>query len=227
MAQPPPWNDVVPPLLARLASAGLSLWSWTPLDRYNAAVDPAYAIPSPGAPGLPCLVIGNGRELWPALARARRSDPALRASPHPVDRYVERRVRDALGELPLPYTLRLAHAAPPERFAAQRLAHLAGLAHLGPAHLTVHPKLGPWHALRAALVLDLEPPGPPPGPAPDPCSPCAQPCMRALERAVENPDATWEDWLAVRDACPVGAEARYERDQLRYHYTHDATALPV
>ena len=224
---PAHWNDVVPPLLAHLAGAGFSLASWTPLDRYNAAVDQGYAIPSPGAPDRPCLVIGNGRELWPALARARRADAALRASPHPVDRYTTRVFRDALEELPVPYTLRLAHEPPPRRFAAQKLAHLAGLAHLGPAYLTVHPEVGPWHALRAALVLDLEPPGPPPGSAPDPCSLCERPCTTALERALTAPAATWRDWLAVRDACPVGRSARYSEEQLRYHYTHDASSLPT
>jgi methylmalonic aciduria homocystinuria type C protein len=221
----PTWNDVVPPLLARLAEAGLELWSWVPLATYNQAVDPAYAIPSPGAADAPCLVIGNGPALWPALTSALRDDATLRASPHPVDRYVERVVRDATGSLP-PHTLRLAHAAPPERFAAQRLAHLAGLAHLGPAHLTIHPELGPWHALRVAIALDVPPPGPPPGPAPDPCSACERPCLRALDAAMTQAAATWEDWLAVRDACPVGREARYPEDQLRYHYTHDPGSLP-
>jgi hypothetical protein len=35
----------------------------------------------------------------------------------------------------------------------------------------------------------------------------------------------WEDWLAVRDACPVGRHFRYPEGQLRYHYTRDASAL--
>lgn len=223
---PATWNEVVPPLVARLAEAGFGLWSWTPLARYQEAVDAAYAIPWDGAPGAPCLVIGNGRELWPALARARAADPGLRASSHPVDAYTERVLGAAVGALPTKHVLRFAHTPPPARFAAQRLAHLAGLAHLGPAHLTVHPELGPWHALRAALVLDLDPPGPPPAPAPDPCTPCDRPCMAALAQAVAHPAKGWRGWLAVRDACPVGRAARYDEAQVRYHYSHDPAALP-
>ena len=35
----------------------------------------------------------------------------------------------------------------------------------------------------------------------------------------------WRLWLAVRDACPLGREHRYDDDQLRYHYTKDVAAL--
>ena len=40
----------------------------------------------------------------------------------------------------------------------QRMAHAAGLAVLEPnSHLCVHPKFGPWIALRCALVFDSIP----------------------------------------------------------------------
>ncbi len=38
----------------------------------------------------------------------------------------------------------------------QRLAHASGLARLSPSHLSVHGTDGPWIALRAAVVIDIE-----------------------------------------------------------------------
>jgi hypothetical protein len=31
--------------------------------------------------------------------------------------------------------------------------------------------------------------------------------------------------LAVRDACPIGSEHRFDEDQTRYHYTKDRQIL--
>jgi methylmalonic aciduria homocystinuria type C protein len=96
--------------------------------------------------------------------------------------------------------------------------------------MVVHPELGPWLALRAALVLDLTPPEEEPGAARDPCSGCAKPCLPALQSALAAGGAGavrqhWRAWLAVRDACPEGREARYGEAQIRYHYALDRSAL--
>lgn len=37
--------------------------------------------------------------------------------------------------------------------------------------------------------------------------------------------ADWEQWLAVRDACPVGTVHRYSASQIAYHYTKSRTLL--
>jgi hypothetical protein len=53
---------------------------------------------------------------------------------------------------------------------------------------------------------------------------CDAPCHDALARALATPN-DWRAWLAVRDACPIGRDYRYDDDQLRYHYTKDRAAL--
>jgi methylmalonic aciduria homocystinuria type C protein len=57
----------------------------------------------------------------------------------------------------------------------------------------------------------------------NPCDACPRACGPALERALAGDD--WRLWLAVRDACPLGAEHRYSEEQVRYHYTKDVDAL--
>ena len=37
--------------------------------------------------------------------------------------------------------------------------------------------------------------------------------------------ATWREWLAIRDACPVGRGARYGEQQIEYHYLKDRKTL--
>jgi methylmalonic aciduria homocystinuria type C protein len=123
--------------------------------------------------------------------------------------------------------IRFAPEPPPRRVAMQRLAHVAGLAWLAPSHLCVHPRFGPWIALRAAVVIDVE--GPPPQtPIAAPCD-CATGCQPAFDRALAAGTPRdqaelrerWRLWLAVRDACPVGRAHRYDDDQIRYHYAGD------
>jgi hypothetical protein len=78
-----------------------------------------------------------------------------------------------------------------------------------------------------------------PGPAApsDPTAPCGtcrdRPCVPALERAraatsgglAASLGPAWAPWLALRDACPVGRDARYSERQVRYHYARDRAAL--
>jgi methylmalonic aciduria homocystinuria type C protein len=101
------------------------------------------------------------------------------------------------------------------------------MAWLAPSHMCVHPTFGPWMALRAAIVIDVE--GPPPrAPIAPPCD-CATGCQAALDRALaarareslSELRERWKLWLAVRDACPVGRAHRYDDDQIRYHYAGD------
>lgn len=209
-----------PGLAARLAADGLDLAVAGPLAPYQAAVPAEYRLPDFGRAAAEVVLVGNTRALWPRFTACWRADPALRACAHPLDTWVEARVRAALDGLAWGSEVRFAHEAPPRRPAIQRLAQVLGLGHLGPPHLVVHPVHGPWIALRAAIVLDRDWEGPPPPPAPDPCTPCAKPCLAPLARAQE-PGAGWEHWLAVRDACPVGRAHRYPEPQVRYHYTKD------
>lgn len=215
----------------RCLAGGIDLHATCAAADYDAAVPAAYRLPDLGRPRALVIVLGNTRALWPHVRAA-----VVAGEPHPVDRHVAAVVHAAIedglaAQAPRPrHEVRFAPEPPPRRVAMQRLAHVAGLAWLAPSHVCVHPTYGPWIALRAAVVIDVE--GPPPRPPLAPPCDCARGCQPALERALAaGPPRDqaelrerWRLWLAVRDGCPVGRAHRYDDDQLRYHYAGDRPA---
>ena len=212
-------------IAARCAARGVDLSAACAAEDYDAEVAPEHRLPDVGRRRALVVVIGNTRALWPHVREAVAS-----GAPDAVDGHVDRVVRDAVDAAleplsPRPrFEIRFAPEMPPRRIAMQRLAHVAGLAWLAPSHLCVHPVFGPWIALRAAVVIDVE--GPPRGPALQPPCDCASGCQPAFERALAaGPPRDkaelrerWQLWLAVRDACPVGRAHRYGDEQAGYHY---------
>jgi methylmalonic aciduria homocystinuria type C protein len=77
------------------------------------------------------------------------------------------------------------------------------------------------------VALPGEPPATVPTRLPCPKDMCAATCLPALERAMtaRPDDASWQAWLAVRDACSIGRDYRYSDDQVHYHYTKDRSRL--
>lgn len=231
------WRGIVEGVAARLAPAGLELVQPLRVAWYQAAVEPALALPDLGRPSALGVLVANGEAMWPRFVAALRAEPARVDDAHPLERWVEERVREALAPLGPRWEVRFAHEPPPRRVAIQRLAHLAGLARLSSAHLSVHPIRGPWIALRAVAVIDVDGPDDPPPPAPDVCAGCERRCVPLLEAAVaasagemaRDPDAalarTWRAWVAVRDACPHGREHRYSEPHLEYGYRKDRALL--
>ncbi len=221
---------LVDDIAAACAAGGLDLIATCAAADYDAAVPEGFRLPDVGRPRALVIVVGNTRAIWPHVVRNR-------GAARPVDDHVERVVRDAVDRAlaaidPRPRCeLRFSPEAPPRRVAMQRLAHVAGLAWLAPSRVCVHPTYGPWIALRAAIVIDVDGPAPRP-PIAAPCD-CSRGCAPALERALAAGPPTsqaelrerWKLWLAVRDACPVGRAHRYPEHQLRYHYTGDRSAL--
>lgn len=178
----------------------------------RAFCDPAHALPDVGVEGALGVLIGNTRALWPFVRGACRDGDG-----HPVDAHVEavvtsaaRRVCDAW-----PHAIVWSHRFFPA-FPMQRLAEAVGLATVSPSHLAIHPEHGPWWALRAALVIGVSARDVVAERAPDMCASCDKPCLEPFEAARTTTD--WRAWLAVRDACPVGRDHRYDDEQVRYHY---------
>lgn len=166
------------------------------------------------APGGLGLLVGHTRALWPPFLAARSDEE------HPLDRHCEAVVARAAATLGAPARCFFGHHEPP--FPIQRVAEAIGFAHLSPSHLSLHPTHGPWIGLRAVVIVEHPYEGPDRITAPRPCDDCDRPCMDALDAAVAQGEAArWRDWLAVRDACPLGRASRYRAAQLRYHYTKD------
>lgn len=218
----------------RCAAAGLDLVQSFAVGWYNAAVAEDLRLPDLGRASALGLLIGNTRAYWPRFVAALRESPALLDDPDPIERHAGDAVAAAVAGLGLRCAIRGAAEPPPRRVAMQRLAHVSGLAYLAPGRLNVHPTFGPWIALRAAVVVDADGPGGPPPALPDPCARCASACLPAFEHAARaaagdgSPGEVarlWRLWLAVRDACPIGREHRYDEAQIAYHYTKDREIL--
>ncbi|MGM0577418.1 MAG: hypothetical protein ACQEXJ_16965 [Myxococcota bacterium] len=230
------WEAIVEELEQRLAPYGIDLVHPFRIDWYNPHVPVDYRLPErEGGRGLG-LLIGNSRAMWRPLLEALRARPTLADTEHPLDLYVSDAIEDTLEQTQALRGLRRCVVwAHEPRVALQRLADLSGLAPLGPPHLNVHPRLGPWFGMHAVVTVDAEgPDGAPPTPR-DCCDGCPRPCMEAFEEArrLTGPGVPtrgtlrrqWEAWAAVRQACPVGSEHAYGDHQLRYHYTADPEAL--
>jgi cyanocobalamin reductase (cyanide-eliminating) / alkylcobalamin dealkylase len=224
----PEWQRLAERFASGCAEAGLDLTHPFNVRQYNFQAwenERLFDFERPDALG---ILVGNTKQLWPVFTRAVREDPALQGEPHPLDSYVTARLR-ALATATFGHRSQLifSHATAPKAFPIQRLAEAVDFAGLSPSHLSVHPQHGPWIALRAVVVVDVA--GPPLAPAElaRPCRGCSAPCVPALKRAlsVSTPPVSAasiaehaREWIAVRDACPVGRSSRYGEEQLTYHY---------
>lgn len=220
-----------------IAEHGFDIAQPLSVQAYNASVPPGYAAPDMGRASTLALLIGNTRALWPIFTAAYRAAPALQQSANPLDDYCASIIGDALHEAMathLPNTrsdVFWAPDPPPRRILLQRAAVAAGLGYLAPSQLCIHPTFGPWFSLRAFIVINADAPGlddfSPIAPTCD-CTNTCQPIINRLAQMTHTQAhvrATWRDYLALRDACPVGRSFRFSDAQLRYHYAHDVSAL--
>ncbi len=182
------------------------------------------------------VLVGNSSALWPRFLAELHSNPALRQLEHPLDAWVEQRVLLAVAGVEPRATPYFAHRQLtlgylPLQHWAQQLGVLA----LSPSHLSVHRDYGPWLALRALVVIDAEA-GPEHVflPETEPCGSCSGPCRIPFEQAAlasaqlagtRRVTDHWQQWLAVRDACPLGKQYRYSEPQILYHYARDRAVL--
>ncbi len=226
------WTDAV----ARAAREdGFDISCVFDVAAYDRAVEDRPVL-RPLGRGLPAtgLVVGNGRALWSSFEAHLARNPGYRLRPDPLDDFVEAIAPRALRGAPAGARVYFGHEAGSRRVSMVDAAKVSGFAHAGPLHLLVHPERGSWFGLRYVVVVDGEAP-PPVIPAPDVCHGCPAPCVPAFARALEASDPrrrtdrrlgpTWPLWLAVRDACPVGVDARYGPRQVRYHYSRERRLL--
>ena len=218
---------------AILADLGYHFCVAFDVHAYNRVVPSDFALPTFGRRATPGLLVGNHRGLWEPFLGALQARPDLVAAADPLDRYTEQSVAKSLEGFDVGVDVRFGHQSEPSPVAMQQLAEVAGLAKLTSAHLSVHPVYGPWIALRAALVIDLDVQIET-SPAENVCDEqCVARCELAFERALRATEgrghaairATWQAWLEVRDACCSGRGYRYSDDQIGYHYTHDRRYL--
>jgi len=180
-----------------------------------------------GRPVLSVVIVGNiGRSMWPRF-RAEQPD-----GPNPLDAWT----RATLGPIARSLGAAFVHPSDQPFRPFQRWAQRAEDVWRSPIGLLIHGEYGLWHAYRGALmfpvlVADL----PVLDGSGSPCSVCAdQPCLRTCPvdaftphgydssacashvRTGIDPDCL-HDGCAARRACPVGAEFRYQADQMEFH----------
>jgi len=222
------WQEIASRVEVACAGAGFDLVKPFQVARYNATAAEPDLLDDLGRPDALGILIGNTRQLWPAFTRAFHTDAVLASGGNPLDTYVTTRLTKILS---LASALRtrivFSHVTVPRAFPIQRLAESVGLAAISPSHLAIHPLHGPWFALRAVAVVDIAGPTATPAELERPCHGCSAPCRPALERALAatgsplSPAAVAlhaAEWIAIRDACPVGHDSRYGAAQLAYHY---------
>lgn len=169
-----------------------------------------------------------GRRLWECVQAEGLT------SAHPIDEYSLRTVEHWLRRN-LPETqARFVFPNTPghQRIGLQRLGQLAGWHHPAPFMLGVDAKWGSWFAYRAAILTDTNLPASAIEDLGHPCPACTdKPCIsacpgKALEGGRFDMAACHQHRLAdqspcalgclARQACPVGAEHRYEDSQIQH-----------
>jgi hypothetical protein len=220
----------------RCHAAGLDVVHPFCVDWYNWAVDPSSRIQDFGRPTALGFIVGNSRAFWKVFKADLKVNARLRQAAHPIDDYVMSCLATAARAFPVRQEILWAHTIHPRAFPIQRIAEAAGLACLSPSHLSIHPTYGPWHALRAVVVVDADGPRGAAPRAANPCRQCPKPCMDALDQAMASSGRTpsgetirrhWQKWVSVRDACPEGRAYRYADDHIEYHYSKNRAVLTL
>jgi hypothetical protein len=212
-------------LRRKLYPHGLDITAPTSLEAYNRLAAPTYDLPAPvGVPNPAVVVIANSRALWEpfirSLVHAAHAHPAVHPEPHPLDAYVERCVRAALGDDP---DVRFAHETQVgRRFCARAAAAAAGLGSVDEtSQLLVHPQLGPWISVRAVVVTTA-----PAASAAATAAATSPPLLPSRTSGVPNREMTWRELVDVRDSLAGGGRMwRHAHDQIEYHYTANPHVL--
>jgi len=204
-----------------LAGSGVELVASCSAEAYDAAAPEAFRSSAwlPGARGL--VVAGSaGPALWRRFRRDMGAGPGRWDEAHPLDRFVATtvvRAESALESRGVRFRRFEAafHATPRVDFVA--MARLVGLGSPGPFGMLIHPEHGAWWALRVAWLVDSDV-DPPIDVRSPPCAGCDAPCVGGVSNASGIARATVE----ARSRCVVGQDARYDDDQIAYHYDRAA-----
>jgi hypothetical protein len=141
--------------------------------------------------------------------------------PNPVDAYTSTSIQACLADAGVEArdVFTAQDTSPGRLVAFQRLAHVTGLAYYDQeSFLCLHPRFGPWFALRAFVILPEKSTLPEPELLSDPTPPDVRTrVMEAFEAAVGSSDR-FLPWVRLRDAVAPNHPFRYTEEQIRYHY---------
>ena len=183
------------------------------------------------------ILIGHaGNDMWRQLKNQGRFN-----GPNPVDDFsrfhAARFINDYLDGCPHQWLYPGDVAIP-----LQRLGAMAGWQHSSPLGVGVNEHFGPWFGYRAALLVQPALPEDLVNAGESPCDSCLhQPCIsscpaQALSKTAPPQLSACVDYrlqqhspckaqCLARLACPVGAEHRYDHEQLRYFYRRSLDSI--
>lgn len=210
---------------AKAAAVGIAL-----RGAFHPAPEDRVPVLADGRPVATLVLAGLvGRTQWTVFAASRE---AADGQAHPLDRW-SRRIIGALA-LELGAGALYPFEGPPW-LPFQRWAMKAEPVHRSVLGMLIHPDWGLWHSYRGALAFAERWTLPERIERPSPCDTCAtKPCLAAcpvgaftLERYDVEACAGHLRSIAgteclelgcrARDACPVGSDHRFGRDQARFH----------
>jgi len=220
-----------------LARYGLNLVGTTAIDAYDAGVPPPLGLQRLLPAAKTAIVIGNGGgAFWVAFRDFCRERPEHEREPDPIDAFTRRAVETAMAttmDPGAPVRLLYPFRYPDEPVSFMRLAECAGLGRRSVLGVLIHPRFGPWIALRAALLVPAILTASRPADGFDPCPDCTERACMAACPAGAVTAAGWnvprcathrlqtEDTCAARCHarfdCVIGRPHRYPPDALAYH----------
>ena len=165
-------------------------------------------------------LIGNTGNIWTPFIEWLSQQPNWSKIVNPFETFVEETIVRCVGQNALIFWT---HETKRYIVPVQRMAHQTGLAYLSAGQFNIHPQFGAWFALRAVVIVSGQ----------TACNPrVVNPSGDAIEvqsaalfnRLLES-EATWQEWLSLRDLYEVGRTHRYSEPQIRYHYTRDKAVL--
>lgn len=181
------------------------------------------------------ILLGHGgRRLWECVQAAGL------AGEHPIDDYTVATVDHCFAQYLPGRRYRVVYPGP-ALIGLQSLGRLAGWHHPSPFMVGIDGEFGSWSAYRAVVLADTDfCPSPvvdrgPPCPA-CPSRACIAACPAgalagghfALDRCSRYrlaPDSPCAHGCLARQACPVGAEHRYDAAQIRHSYERSLQVL--
>ena len=198
-------------------------------------VDSSEALPESALKYRQLLIFGHlGSVLWDALPR-----PIISANP--FEEYSIQQVTDFLAR----------HRCDDYQFLypsndlfvdLRGLGKRLGWQHVSKLGIGIHPVLGTWFAYRVVVAANTCFETTSPDATESPCLSCSdKPCVAAcpvgavqeegnfnLQACMEQrlkPDSSCADRCVAREACPVGGEYRYGREQIAFHSAQSLRSL--
>ena len=156
-------ESVVTFLTSRLVPHGIDIVHPFEIQSYNKeAKEP---LPTFEKTKTAAIVLGNSINLWTSFLEYLKSHPALLEHENPLDEYlsvvmqpVMEDLKAMLGDVHTEVRLSTGTMGCSSEFVDLLCAaRVSGLAHFNPTcHLCLHPVYGPWWAMRAVLIFDME-----------------------------------------------------------------------